>query len=108
MLTSSWTLSGKAELREQVKKETQDAVEEIRKLKDKSEEAYAKSELDTLLPIKHGQVDHRFLAILRNIWAYNKSDGSVNFRASLAERHKYLDEFYWRIDHGLPTTPEGA
>jgi hypothetical protein len=71
------------------------------------EEAAAKNDLESLLPIRHGRVDNRFLEILKGIWANNK-DGSHNYRETLKARRQYLDEHQWRVEHGLPTTPEGA
>jgi hypothetical protein len=105
--TSIATPSDIAEERARKKREHGDLLKKLQDKREAEAEAEAKTELETLLPIKHGQVDHRFLEVLKCIWARNP-DGSTNYRGTLKARQQYLDEFEWRIQRGLPTTPEGA
>lgn len=106
--TSIVSAAEKAQEREQKQQAHEDLLQKIKDKREAELEAEAKTELETLLPIRHGRVDNRFLEILRRIWARNRADGSINYRATVTERKKYLDEYQWRIEHNLPTTAEGV
>ena len=98
------SVKDKAAFREKVDKDLQMVREEIRKAKANLEEMHAKTECESLVVAKAGQNDHGFNALLKQVFAKN-SDGSINWVHTYKARLEYASEHQWRLEHGLPTSP---
>ena len=102
------TASSKAEMRRIAEAERQQAMEEIRKAKEKIEEAHAQAECEAMTVVhRTGKgIDAHFVDMLRQSF-YKNSDGSIHWRATLSLRKSLCAEYEWRKQNsGLVFTPD--